>query len=74
MNSASGKGHRENGYDETAGSEESQYEDDEDEEDGEVIVPPQVIHHREGGEVVPKKLENQERGRSPMKEQSPIKK
>ena len=49
--------HRENGYDETAGSEESEYEDDED-EDGEVVLPPQVICPREEGEVVQKKMEN----------------
>jgi hypothetical protein len=67
-----GAGQRENGYDETAGSEESQYEDDEDEEDGEVVVPPaQVDKRREEGEVVPKKLE---RGRSPKLELSPMKK
>lgn len=71
MNTA-GAAQRENGYDETAGSEESQYEDDEDEEDGEVVVPPaQVDKRREEGEVVPKKLE---RGRSPKMELSPMKK
>ena len=39
-------------------------------------MPPQVINRREEGEIVPKKQDIKERGRSPipMSEQTPMKK